>query len=290
MAIDFFAKYDPLAEPADANYPLGSGKNETSPGLLDGSPFDKGWFNDWLGFFQKLVDNASITVSGNPDTVLASDYFDGMIFATSLNYNVLKDYEIGNIVIGNDGNLHWCYDPNGPSTTVKDPTTDVTGAWSTTPPSMAGKKVYLDFEPTANYLIRHRLLHNDGSSLADADYANLLSAYGGKIYGNADSTHFYLPDSQGLFKRNWDNGAGNDPDSASRTDRGDGTTGDNVGTKQLDQFKSHSHNVSGKTTTGGVDTARDGGSLPEGYNFPTSSDGGNETRPINQYHWEGTYY
>jgi microcystin-dependent protein len=64
------------------------------------------------------------------------------------------------------------------------------------------------------------------------------------MYGAGDgSTTFSLPNYKGYFLRGWDNGAGMDPDAATRTDRGDGTTGDNVGTKQADKFASHGHTV-----------------------------------------------
>jgi len=42
-----------------------------------------------------------------------------------------------------------------------------------------------------------------------------------------------VPDLRGQFIRGWDNTAGTDTGAASRTDRGDGTTGDYVGTKQI---------------------------------------------------------
>ncbi|NIT13979.1 MAG: hypothetical protein GTN99_06995 [Candidatus Dadabacteria bacterium] len=94
---------------------------------------------------------------------------------------------------------------------------------------------------------------------------------------------FDLPDARGYFIRGWDNTAGNDPDAASRTDRGDGTTGDNPGTNQTDELKSHSHNfsvplqrVSG--SSGGSDSGVDHITLSG-----TQSTGGNETRPLNTY-------
>ena len=46
---------------------------------------------------------------------------------------------------------------------------------------------------------------------------------------------------RGLFVRGWAYGESDDPGRASRTDRGDGTTGDNVGTLQSDSEKEHDH-------------------------------------------------
>jgi len=73
-----------------------------------------------------------------------------------------------------------------------------------------------------------------------------------------------------------------DPDAASRTNRGDTTTGDNVGTKQADEFKSHFHGydrnrqISTAGAPGSINVWADGGSLPN-----TQNTGGNETRPKN---------
>lgn len=84
-------------------------------------------------------------------------------------------------------------------------------------------------------------LECDGSAVSRTTYADLFSVIASK-YGNGDgSTTFNLPDFRGYFLRGYDNTAGNDPDAASRTDRGDGTTGDNVGTKQAEAFKQHNH-------------------------------------------------
>lgn len=92
-------------------------------------------------------------------------------------------------------------------------------------------------------------LECDGSAVSRTTYADLFAVIGTN-YGSGDgSTTFNLPDFRGYFLRGYDNAAGNDPDAASRTDRGDGTTGDNVGTKQADEFESHDHG--GSTGSGG---------------------------------------
>lgn len=92
---------------------------------------------------------------------------------------------------------------------------------------------------------------------------------------------FKLMDDRGIYDSYWDNGAGMDPDAATRTDRGDGTTGDHVGTYQADEIKSHTHSYSayqdgayghgaGTTTTDAVAAKTTGGT------------GGNATRPRNR--------
>ena len=123
----------------------------------------------------------------------------------------------------------------------------------------------------------------DGSAIPRTTYAALFAVIG-TTYGAGDgSTTFNLPDRRGEFVRGWDNGAGRDPDRASRTDRGDGTTGDNVGSKQSDQYRSHSHFIgnTGITGSGSVhDYTQNAGG---GSASNSGSSGGNETRPRNVY-------
>jgi len=80
----------------------------------------------------------------------------------------------------------------------------------------------------------------DGRSLDRAADSRLFSILG-TIYGAVDPGHFNVPDFRGMFVRGWSSGTGNDPDAATRTNRGDGVAGDHVGTKQTDQFASHNH-------------------------------------------------
>lgn len=118
----------------------------------------------------------------------------------------------------------------------------------------------------------------EAQALSTVDYPELFSVIG-YTYGGSGST-FYLPETRGFFLRGWDHGAGRDPDSASRLNRGDGITGNNVGTRQTDQLRSHRHGYYDNVTTGG-------GSGPsrqqgEGLRY-TEYFGGNETRPVNIY-------
>ena len=121
-----------------------------------------------------------------------------------------------------------------------------------------------------------------GQSLAIATYTNLYAVLGVK-YGNVDGAHFNLPDLRGVFVRGWDHAKGIDPDAATRTNRGDLTTGDHVGTKQADDLDAHTHDVVNGTTgagaASGVVLDGAGGTAPA--MIVTASTGGNETRPIN---------
>lgn len=125
-------------------------------------------------------------------------------------------------------------------------------------------------------------LECDGSAVSRTTYADLFTAIG-VTYGSGDgSTTFNVPDIRGRFVRGWDHGAGVDPDAASRTDRGDTTTGDNVGTKQADQLESHTHTDTGRINNGigTIPCVSDGG---DSYQFTSDATGGNETRPVNIY-------
>lgn len=87
--------------------------------------------------------------------------------------------------------------------------------------------LWLTDTPPSQYMLCN------GAAISRTVYPELFAVIG-TCFGEGDgSTTFNLPNPQGLFPRFTDNGAGVDPDaSSSRTDRGDGTTGDNVGTKQ----------------------------------------------------------
>lgn len=84
-------------------------------------------------------------------------------------------------------------------------------------------------------------LHRNGASLSTTTYSRLFSVI--KYEYGGSGGNFNVPDFRGWFERGWANGQATDPDRASRTDRGDGTTGDAVGTEQLDAIILHKHNV-----------------------------------------------
>src|SRR5262245_43467826 len=78
----------------------------------------------------------------------------------------------------------------------------------------------------------------DGSAVSRTTYAALFAAYGTR-YGFGDgATTFNLPNYKDYFLRGHDAGG---TDAGWRTDRGDGTAGANVGTKQADATKEHTH-------------------------------------------------
>jgi microcystin-dependent protein len=110
----------------------------------------------------------------------------------------------------------------------------------------------------------------DGTAVSRSLYSDLYAVIG-TTYGVGDgSTTFNLPDTRGIFLR----GAGTNPSNGSNT-----TT---IGTRQLDDFKSHTHaintwngNTSAATNIFGTQSAVFQGTTN------TGGAGGTETRPAN---------
>jgi microcystin-dependent protein len=87
----------------------------------------------------------------------------------------------------------------------------------------------------------------NGAAVSRTTYSALFAVLG-TLYGAGDgSTTFNIPDYRGYFLRGWDHGTARDPDRATRTDSGNGTTGDNVGTKQSGQYYTHTHTAAAHT-------------------------------------------
>lgn len=138
-------------------------------------------------------------------------------------------------------------------------------------------------------------LECDGSAVSRISYSELFTAIG-ITWGAGDATTtFNLPDLRGSFLRGWDHGAGSDPDIAARTAKfTSGASGDNVGSYQGDQFKSHTHLQDPHSHGVGFDPAGTAGSnrftgggsglIQSASTVATNQyTGGNETRPKNAY-------
>lgn len=142
-------------------------------------------------------------------------------------------------------------------------------------------------------------LNCDGTAVSRTIYANLYAIIGDSFGEGDGSTTFHLPDLRGQFLRGHDGGAGVDPDAASRTALNTGgNTGDNIGSKQDDEFDSHNHGGGVHNHTYRISTAINAGSPSRGYErgnavsgapFPETDNsgtiintqGGNETRSKN---------
>lgn len=85
---------------ADADYPLGSAKNETSEGADDGTTLLAEFINDLWGMLQGLLDRAGITPSGDPDTVLASDYLDALFSSGIIDSDAIDNITVDKLSNG----------------------------------------------------------------------------------------------------------------------------------------------------------------------------------------------
>lgn len=79
MAIDLTSAYSGKVDATDTDYPYGKARGVTISGDGTGTPFAPDWFNDWGGFFQRLLVEAGITPSGTPDNITDSDYWDALV-------------------------------------------------------------------------------------------------------------------------------------------------------------------------------------------------------------------
>lgn len=132
MAIKPDVQLAPNVTPADANYPYGSSKNETVPGVFDGTPYNLTRANDIFGLQQALLSAAGIVPSGSADTVLVSQYRDALkvILGGAGVYQNDINYPVGGYARGSDDFLYRAVAANGPATSVVDPVTD--GPFGTT--------------------------------------------------------------------------------------------------------------------------------------------------------------
>jgi len=136
--------------------------------------------------------------------------------------------------------------------------------------------------PTGNIPVGFLLC--DGSVINRNTYSDLFAEIG-TAWGSGDgSTTFAIPPCEGVGLRGVANGSALDPDRASRVVTGSGgNTGDNVGTYQADEFKSHTHSIAayfGSVVTAGHPHV---GDQSFHSNFNTGAAGGNETRNKNVY-------
>lgn len=77
MAIRMEDEYT-YATPADADYPGGSFLNDPTGAGTAGTPLEKAWADDLLGFRDAIMAAAGVGYSGAPDTAQASDALDAL--------------------------------------------------------------------------------------------------------------------------------------------------------------------------------------------------------------------
>jgi microcystin-dependent protein len=143
----------------------------------------------------------------------------------------------------------------------------------------------------------------DGSALRSLDPAHAaLFAAIGQNWGNGtttptgalipavtiapNQTDFNVPDLRGYFLRGVDGVIGRDPDKLTRTSiLTGGASGNAVGSVQVDELKSHTHQYLDRYLLGSGDTAEQSGADYGQQNVTRTTEptGGAETRPKNAY-------
>lgn len=130
-------------------------------------------------------------------------------------------------------------------------------------------------------------LECNGAELLISGSPELYAAIGTSWGGATSDDLFNIPDLRGLFLRGQDNGAGVDPNAASRTAiAAGGNSGDAVGSYQDDGLKAHSHSLGipladNNDDYAGPPSASNGALVGVTYNMSTANSGGLETRPKN---------
>lgn len=189
-----------------------------------------------------------VTVSTDPNQGIKNNY--EAVLAPTVNDDEGDDYSIGSMWIDTaTNNVYTCTDPTETAAVWKKVSNETIAPTSSIP---AGMLAYFPIGtvPTG-------WLACDGTAYLKASYADLYTALkdGGAtcIYGE-DTTTFNVPDARGQFIRTYDGTAGVDPDKATRTDRGDGTIGNVIGTKQAEDFLAHDHGGEIASTSAGSHT------------------------------------
>lgn len=133
-------------------------------------------------------------------------------------------------------------------------------------------------------IIPSALLECNGAAISRTNYSTLFNVIGTR-YGIGDGlTTFNIPDYRGQFLRGVSGTSGKDPDATTRLDRGDGTTGNAVGTKQNSQNLAHSHTIDQGFQWIGEGGAWAWGDREHGEVLNSQliqSSGGSEARPTN---------
>jgi hypothetical protein len=79
MAISPKAVYPSQVDATDPAYPHGKARNVAMAGDGSGTPLEQVWLSDLWGFLQAILQRASVTPSGQPDKVGASQYLDAIV-------------------------------------------------------------------------------------------------------------------------------------------------------------------------------------------------------------------
>jgi hypothetical protein len=220
---------------------------------------------------------SDIVVYDFPDQVAGSDGYTYRCVGT----NVLDDDPVGSVT-GNWVNLSSLASaaltgtPTAPTAAVGTDTTQI-ATTAFVHSMMVGAVI-----PFAMSTAPVGFLECNGAAVSRTTYSELFAAISDDYGAGDGSTTFNLPDYRGVFLRGWAHGTTVDPDKATRTNRGDGTGGDVVGSKKAEGFKAHTHtHTLGTIPAEGGYSPGSGLGLVSGTTVNTGSTGGNETRPVN---------
>lgn len=311
-------------------------KDCSGPDAADGTEFGADFFNDALAQFRQAFSSAGITVDNADDMLWRAMQSTGIRYGTASgtanDITVTFTPPVPALFAGLPLLIKLTADCSGPMTIAADATAAKSLKWPdntalVTGDAKNGMVILVAYDGTRYHLLSRAnagtasakfvpgtihmwpldapptgTLLCDGSAVSRATYSTLFGILG-TAYGPGDgSTTFNVPDMRGRFPRGWANGSTNDPDRASRTTRGDGTTGDHTGTKQADQTKAHNH--AGSSTSNIVTASQimsdgagnitavtvdppfpaqggAGGNVPANAPVNISTFGGSESRPIN---------
>ena len=78
MAIDLLDTYGAGRVVVDGPNPRGTFKDSTFAGAFDGTPYQYAWVRDMWAFLEILLDKASITATGTPDTAAAGQRYEAL--------------------------------------------------------------------------------------------------------------------------------------------------------------------------------------------------------------------
>lgn len=100
MAINLVTQYDTRATAASLDYPSGSFKNISAPGLKDGTPLEQAWANDILGSRDAILLAAGLTADGNVETAQSSQVLDAIytLIENKISSKKWNSFQIGQAI------------------------------------------------------------------------------------------------------------------------------------------------------------------------------------------------
>lgn len=149
--------------PGSAAYPSGSGQDETVPGVSDdGTRLIASVYNDIQGLLQGFLSNENQVANDVADTVLASQYRDGLTRLVARGGDILNIADTGTMVLGN---IHVPANGSGPIT-LDLPNTGL----------YAGAVVLFTAFPDEAYSVNSVTFDGNGSTIGDTATTVLLDS------------------------------------------------------------------------------------------------------------------